>query len=74
MYRGAAQPALQRHYIFGDFCTGRLWTMYQDENVANLVTQGQFAVNISSFGQGETGEVYLTDLSGGVVYRVVVNP
>jgi glucose/arabinose dehydrogenase len=74
MYRGAAQPALQGHYIFGDFCTGRLWTMYQDENVANLVTQGQFAVNISSFGQGETGEVYLTDLSGGVVYRVVVNP
>jgi glucose/arabinose dehydrogenase len=73
MYRGAAQPALQGQYILGDYCTGRIWTLYQDENVANLVAQGQFAVNISSFGEGENGEIYLTDL-GGTLYRVMVKP
>jgi glucose/arabinose dehydrogenase len=73
VYRGAGQPALQGHYIFGDYCTGRIWTLYQDENVANLVAQGQFAVNISSFGEAEDGEVYLTDL-GGTLYRVLVKP
>jgi len=73
LYRGAAQPALQGQYILGDYCTGRIWTLYQDENVANLVAQGQFAVNISSFGEGENGEIYLTDL-GGALYRVMVKP
>jgi len=73
IYRGAAQPALQGQYILGDYCTGRIWTLYQDENVANLVAQGQFAVNISSFGEGENGEIYLTDL-GGTLYRVMVKP
>jgi glucose/arabinose dehydrogenase len=73
VYRGAAQPALQGHYLLGDYCTGRMWTLYQDENVANLVAQGQFAVNISSFGEAENGEIYLTDL-GGTLYRVVVKP
>jgi len=73
VYRGAGQPALKGHYIFGDYCTGRIWTLYQDENVANLVAQGQFAVNISSFGEAENGEVYLTDL-GGTLYRVLVTP
>jgi glucose/arabinose dehydrogenase len=73
IYRGAGQPALQGHYILGDYCSGRIWTLYQDENVANLVSQGQFAVNISSFGESENGEVYLTDL-GGTLYRVLVTP
>ncbi len=73
LYRGAAQPRLQGQYIFGDYCTGRIWTLYQDENVADLVAQGQFAVNISSFGESESGEIYLTDL-GGSVYWVVVKP
>jgi glucose/arabinose dehydrogenase len=73
MYRGTLQPALQGNYVLGDYCTGRIWTMYQDENVANLVSQGQFGVNISSFGEGENGEIYLTDL-GGALYRVLVKP
>src|SRR5438105_214924 len=73
IYRGTLQPALQGQYILGDYCTGRIWTMYQDENVADLVLQGQFAVNISSFGEGENGEIYLTDL-GGTLYRVMVKP
>jgi glucose/arabinose dehydrogenase len=73
VYRGALQPALQGQYIFGDYCSGRIWSMYQDENVANLVAQGQFPVNISSFGEGENGEIYLTDL-GGALYRVALKP
>lgn len=73
IYRGTLQPALQGQYILGDYCTGRIWTMYQDENVADLVSQGQFAVDISSFGEGENGEIYVTDL-GGTLYRLVVKP
>jgi glucose/arabinose dehydrogenase len=73
IYRGTLQPALQGQYILGDYCSGRIWTMYQDEYVANLVSQGQFAVNISSFGEGENGEIYLTGL-GGRLYRVIVKP
>ena len=39
----------------------------------DLVSEGQFAGNISSFGEGENGEIYLTDL-GGTLYRVLVKP
>jgi glucose/arabinose dehydrogenase len=73
LYRGAAQPALQGQYLLGDYCSGRLWTLYQDEDVGDLVQQADLSIHISSFGEGENGEIYVTDLSGGTVSRVVVH-
>jgi glucose/arabinose dehydrogenase len=73
IYRGSLQPQLQGHYLLGDFWSGRIWSLYQDENVGDLVPQAQVSLNISSFGEAENGEIYVTDLSGGGVYRVVLN-
>jgi glucose/arabinose dehydrogenase len=73
IYRGSLQPQLQGHYLLADFCSGRIWSLYQDENVADLVQQAQAGLSISSFGEAEDGEIYVTDLSGGGVYRIVLN-
>ena len=70
VYRGATQRDLQGLYIFGDYCSGRIWTMPNDGSgiTASAATR---ALNISSFGESESGELYLTDLNGGALYRVI---
>ncbi|MDP9351225.1 MAG: PQQ-dependent sugar dehydrogenase, partial [Chloroflexota bacterium] len=71
VYRGEEYPALQGAYLFGDYCSGRLWTGYHDASgkwgMAQMAETGR---SISSFGEDEAGELYLTDLQEGVVYRI----
>jgi glucose/arabinose dehydrogenase len=68
VYRGAQIPGLQGKYLFGDFCSGRLWisthsgsgqwttSVYKDTNYS-----------ISSFGEDLAGEMYLVDYSGSLL-------
>jgi glucose/arabinose dehydrogenase len=71
VYRGTAQPALRGVYIFGDYCSGRLFTVHSNGGAFTTRTVADTALNISSFGEDEAGELYLVDLSGGGLYRVV---
>jgi len=71
VYRGTRYPALSGLYLFGDFCSGTVWAMAPPgpgERPAAVV--GQTGVSISSFGEDENGELYLTDLRTGSVYLV----
>lgn len=51
-------------YVFGDFCSGQLWT-YGGE----LRRAQDTELQISSFGQDQDGVVYVVDLRG-TVYRI----
>jgi glucose/arabinose dehydrogenase len=70
VYRGRALPELVGEYLFGDYCTGRVWTLRRDggssATVALLLESG---ASISSFGEDEAGELYLCDHVGGRVLR-----
>jgi glucose/arabinose dehydrogenase len=68
VYRGSTQPDLEGLYVFGDYCSGRIWTIPASgtAKTERLVS----GLNISSFGEGQNGELYMTDL-GGALYRVV---
>ncbi len=69
-YRGAAIPGLNGTYLYGDFCTGRIWRAVQAGNgtwSSTLLVDGSYS--ISGWGEDEAGEMYLTDLSG-FVYKV----
>jgi glucose/arabinose dehydrogenase len=72
VYRGALFPRLQGTYFFGDYCSGRVWAMRETApgqwDMAEIL---QTDLNISSFGEDEAGELYITDLNGGL-YRLVV--
>lgn len=71
VYRGQRYPLLQGAYLFGDYCSGRIWTLSRDAAGAWIKTEMlQAKAQISSFGEDEAGEVYFTDLSGGGIYRV----
>jgi glucose/arabinose dehydrogenase len=70
VYRGTRQPAMAGAYLFGDYCTGTIWTLAADGGLTPqpLADSG---LSVSSFGEGEDGEIYLVDLGGGGLYRVV---
>jgi glucose/arabinose dehydrogenase len=73
VYRGTAQPALDGAYIFGDYCSGTVYTLKVnggDITVKAILSSGK---QISSFGVAEDGELYLADLGGGGIYRVVAS-
>ena len=73
VYRGSQIPRLQGAYVYGDYCTGKIWALKAQATEA--VEQGQIAAlpfAISSFAQGKDGELYILDYSaGGIVYRIV---
>ena len=73
VYRGTAFPAMQGIYLYGDYCSGVIWALAPDAAGAWQSTQIlDTAFSISSFGEDEQGELYVTDLAGGTVARVVL--
>ncbi len=71
-YRGPAMPGRRGTYFYGDFCSGRLWGATPAAAGAwKSVELADTSFQISSFGEDEAGEVYLADLSGGEIHRLV---
>ena len=67
VYRGAAVSAARGRYFFGDFCSGRVWSLKVVSGKAGSVRRESFRVNaLSSFGEDASGELYLTSLDGGL--------
>ena len=76
-YRGAEIPDLQGTYLYGDYCSGRIWALTAADATSGtaapqLVLSSR--LTLSSFGEDRDGELYVTDLSGGGVYQVVRAP
>jgi len=72
VYRGEAQPELQGIYVFGDWCSGRIFTLEVNGETITHKTVLESGLQVSSFGEDEAGEVYVVDFAGGGLYRVVV--
>jgi glucose/arabinose dehydrogenase/predicted small lipoprotein YifL len=71
VYRGKAIAGLDGAYLYGDYCSGRIWALTQSASGAwnsRLLLESGLA--ISSFGEDEAGEIYVADLAGGAVYRL----
>jgi glucose/arabinose dehydrogenase len=73
VYRGSAVARLRGRYFFGDYCTGEVWSfVIRDGRKRGLLAHSNLRVpgNLSSFGVGPTGEVFLVSHSNGVLYRI----
>ena len=71
VYRGSQFPFLDGYYIFGDLCSGELWTLKQDSTGYWKPTwRGTEMANISSFGEAGNGEIYAVDYTYGNLYQV----
>jgi glucose/arabinose dehydrogenase len=70
VYRGSAIPALVGDYVFADFCLGTLQALsLAPDGTVEHVALGVSLPDVSSFGAGADGELYVTSLDGGV-YRI----
>jgi glucose/arabinose dehydrogenase len=71
VYRGGAYPRMRGIYFYGDFCTGEIFGLTRDgtswENT--LLLDAPFP--ISSFGEDEAGNLFVTDYNGGAVREIV---
>jgi glucose/arabinose dehydrogenase len=74
VYRGAAQPALHGIYLFGDYCSGLIWGAAPLEGGWRRAQLAGTGLSISTFGEDEAGEVYVADMAGGGIYRLVARP
>jgi glucose/arabinose dehydrogenase len=74
VYRGAAFPSLLGVYFYADECAGRVWSLQRDE-AGNWFPTELLDTNIaiSSFGEDEARELYITGLNDGTVYRLAAD-
>ncbi|MBP6851258.1 MAG: PQQ-dependent sugar dehydrogenase [Rhodoferax sp.] len=76
VYRGNAEPGLDGSYFFGDFVSGRIFTLRESGGVAGELTERTAdlgnplgAFNLSSFGEDGAGNLYAVGLNGNI-YRI----
>ena len=72
VYRGKNKPELYGRYFFGDYCTGKVWSLKKEhpdldikehtDELLRGMNKKQFY--LASFGEDEDGELYLIDYSG----------
>jgi glucose/arabinose dehydrogenase len=71
VYRGPTVTAFTGSYLFGDLCTGGVFTVVGGGQQGWTRVELSFQpIKISSFGEDPTGDVYVVDIQGGVIYRV----
>ncbi|WP_350291324.1 PQQ-dependent sugar dehydrogenase [uncultured Croceitalea sp.] len=70
VYRGDAISTLQGKYVYGDFVSGRIWTLTEDGSANELLLES--GLNIASFGTDASQELYLCAFDGNI-YKFVVS-
>lgn len=71
VYRGSQNQPLVGSYVFGDYSSGRIFRVNPGSGeLENLLDT---TLQISSFGEGNDGEIYVVDY-GGDLYRIVAAP
>ncbi len=77
VYRGTRLPGLVGRYLYGDFCSNRIWSFVRDG--ARLTSQVELTDDldpthalggITSFGEDAAGELYVVDGPTGLVFRI----
>jgi hypothetical protein len=66
VYHGAASPSLWSTYVYGDFGSGRIWSL--EYNRAQVISNREIAdvAGLTSFGEDNGGELYAVSGSGDI--------
>jgi glucose/arabinose dehydrogenase len=74
VYRGTDIRGLTGAYLFGDLCSGTIWTLREMPGAAPVVEAAiSSGLSVVSFGQSIDGEVYVVNL-GGTLHKVIPVP
>jgi glucose/arabinose dehydrogenase len=71
VYHGQKVPALVGNYIFGDFISGRVWSLTQSgQTWTRTLLLTTAADDLAAFGQDQSGELYLARITSGTIARL----
>ena len=71
VYRGRRVRAAYGRYFFGDFASGRVWTMLVENGSVVEYQREPFSIPaLASFAEGPQGELYAVSFAG-AIYRLV---
>lgn len=70
VYRGSTLPGFEGRFVFGDYCTGKVWLLEETDDGWTMELWREMTYSISAFGTDEDGELYLVHHEGDV-YRFV---
>ena len=74
VYRGTGIPTLNGTYLFGDLCTGTIWSLRAvSGETAEMDVAIDSGLSIVSFGQSTDGEIYVVDFRG-TLHQIVEDP
>ena len=65
VYRGG-MPEWNGIYLYGDYCKGHVWGLMRSDGQWQSQLLFEAGMTITSFGQDESGEIYLASDAGGV--------
>ena len=75
IYESDRLPELKGAYIYGDYDTGKVWSLRFDGGKVNDHHQlADTQIRIVEFARDEAGDVYLVDFAGGGLHRIVKAP
>ena len=70
VYRGHRLPSLFGAYVYGDYCSGKIWALRRDgKQIAEHLELVDGNLRISSFGEDPSGEMFILSFDGGI-YRL----
>jgi hypothetical protein len=65
VYRGRTRPAERGRYVFGDYCSGLVWSLVATNGKARAVRREPFRIpGLTSFGEDSAGELYAVGADG----------
>ena len=67
VYRGARLPSLQGAYVYGDYCSGTIWSLRYDVLEHRVLAETD--LRIAAFAEGPNGELYILSFDG-KIYRL----
>ena len=71
VYRGSAIPSLLGAYVYGDYCSGKIWALrYDGDSVTEHALLVESDLLITSFGEDSEGNLYVLSRNEGI-YRLV---
>ncbi len=59
VYRGARLPSLVGAYVYGDYCSGKIWAVRQEGVVTEHRLLVDSSIRLAAFGEGPDGELYM---------------
>ncbi len=72
VYRGDRFPGLYGKYIYGDYCSGKIWSLHKNDSnrLINTLLYDHSNNGLTTFGEDAEGNLYFADASLSAIFQI----